>query len=159
VIYELSSAEHPMDLRTALEELVEELTHTTDLEITLRTRGRRRALSPAAEHALAQIAREALFNVARHAGATRGWLTVRYGDRSVGLIVADDGGGDPERLQRKLGRAARRGSNYHRGLANIAESARGLGAGVRFAARRGGGVRLEVTAPLEIPPTSERWEP
>jgi signal transduction histidine kinase len=159
VIYELSSADHPEDLRAALDELVEELTHTTDLEITLRAHGRPRALPRAAEHALAQIAREALFNVARHAEASRGWLTLRYGDRSVGLTVADDGGGDPEWLQRKLKHAALGGSTYHRGLTNIAESARGLGAGIRFAARRGGGVRLEVTAPLEMPPLSDRWEP
>jgi signal transduction histidine kinase len=151
VIYELSSAEQREDLHAALDELVEELTHTTDLEIALRARGRPRALSRAAEHALAQIAREALFNVARHAGASRAWLTVRYGDRSVGLTVADNGRGDAERLQRKLERAARGGSNYHRGLPNLAERARELGARIRFAPRRGGGVRLEVTAPLESP--------
>ncbi len=159
VIYELSSAEHPQDLPAALEELVEELTHTTDLEITLRVRGRPSALPHAAEHALAQIAREALFNVTRHAEASRAWLTVRYGGRSVGLTVADNGHGDAERLQRKLERAARSGSNYHRGLTNIAERARELGARIRFAPRRGGGVKLEVTAPLDIPPASERWEP
>jgi signal transduction histidine kinase len=149
VIYELSSAEQQEDLPAALDELVEELTHTTDLEIALRARGRPRALPRTAEHALAQIAREALFNVARHAGASRAWLTVRYGDRTVGLTVADNGRGDALRLQRKLERAARGGSNYHRGLANLAERARELGARIRFAPRRGGGVRLEVTAPLE----------
>jgi signal transduction histidine kinase len=159
VIYELSSAEHQEDLPGALEELIEELTHTTDLEIALRARGRPRALPRAAERALAQIAREALFNVARHAEASRAWLTVRYGDRSVGLTVADNGRGDAERLERRLERAARGGSNYHRGLTNIAERARELAARTRFAPRRGGGVRLEVTAPLEITPASERWEP
>jgi signal transduction histidine kinase len=159
VIYELSSPEHPEDLPAALEELVEELTHTTDLQITFRARGRPGALPRTTEHALAQIAREALFNVARHARASRAWLTVRYGDRSVGLTVADNGRGDSERLQRKLGRAARGRSSYHRGLTNIAERARELAARIRFAPRRGGGVRLEVTAPLEIPPASERGEP
>lgn len=151
VIYELSRAEQPEDLPAALEGLVDELAHTTDLEIALRTRGGRRALPRATEHALSQIAREALFNVARHADASRGWVAVRYGDRSVRLTVADDGRGDPERLQRRLETAARGGSNYHRGLANIAERARELAARVRFAPRRGGGVRLEVTAPLEPP--------
>jgi signal transduction histidine kinase len=151
VIYELSRAEQPEDLPAALEELVDELAHTTDLEIALRTRGGHRALPRATEHALSQIAREALFNVARHADASRGWVAVRYGDRSVRLTVADDGRGDPERLQRRLETAARGGSNYHRGLANIAERARELAARVRFAPRRGGGVRLEVTAPLEPP--------
>jgi signal transduction histidine kinase len=147
VIYELSSAEHQEDLPAALDELVEELTHTTDVEIALPARGRPRALARDAEHALAQIAREALFNVARHSEASRAWLTVRYGDRSVGLTVADNGRGDPERLQRKLERAARGGSNYHRGLTNIAERGRALGARVHFAPRRGGGVRLEVNVP------------
>jgi signal transduction histidine kinase len=151
VIYELSSAEQREDLPAALDDLIEELTHTTDLEIALRARGRPRALPRAAEHALAQIAREALFNVARHADASQAWLTVRYGDRSVGLTVADNGRGDAQRLQRKLERAARGGSNYHRGLTNLAERARELGARIRFAPRRGGGVRLEVTAPLESP--------
>ena len=152
VIYELSSAEHQENLPAALDELVEELTHTTDLEISLRSRGRPRALARDAEHALVQIAREALFNVARHAEASRAWLTVRYGDRYVALTVADNGRGDPERLERRLQRAARGGSNYHRGLANIAERGRGLGASVHFAPRRGGGIRLEVTAPLEVAP-------
>jgi signal transduction histidine kinase len=149
VIYELSSAEHSEDLPAALEELVEELRHTTDLEIALHTRGGQRPLPRATEHGLSQIAREALFNVARHAHASRAWVRVRYGDRSVRLTVADDGSGDPGRLQRRLETAARGGTGYHRGLANIAERARELAARVRFAPRRGGGIRLEVTAPLE----------
>jgi signal transduction histidine kinase len=152
VIYELSRGEHSEDLPAALEELVEELRHTTDLEIALGTRGGRLALPRATEHALSQIAREALFNVARHAGASRAWVRVRYGNRSVRLTVADNGKGDPERLQARLETAARGGADYHRGLANIAERARSLAARVRFAPRRGGGIRLEVTAPLEAPP-------
>jgi signal transduction histidine kinase len=158
VIYELSSGEEPGNLFAALQELVDELTHTTDLEITLRQRGRQRELPDAAEHALAQIAREALFNVAWHAEASRAWVTVRYGDRGVGLTVADNGRGSPERLQRGLERAAKGGSTYHRGLTNIAERARELAARIRFAPRRGGGVRLELTAPLEITRAPEQWE-
>lgn len=152
VIYELSRGEHSEDLPAALEELVEELRHTTDLEIALGMRGGRLALPRATEHALSQIAREALFNVARHAGASRAWVRVRYGDRSVRLTVADNGQGDPERLQARLETAARGGADYHRGLANIAERASSVAARVRFAPRQGGGVRLEVTAPLEAPP-------
>jgi signal transduction histidine kinase len=158
VIYELSSGEQAGDLSAELKELVDELTHTTDLDISLRERGRKRELPDAAEHALAQIAREALFNVARHAEASRAWVTVRYGDRSVGLTVADNGRGSAARLQRGLERAARGGSTYHRGLTNIAERARGLAARVRFVPRRGGGVRLELSAPFELPAASERWE-
>ena len=156
VIYELSRSEHSEDLPAALEELADEVRHTTDLGITLRSRGGQRPLPRATEHGLSQIAREALFNVARHADASRAWVLVRYGDRSVRLTVADDGSGDARRLQRRLETAARGGTGYHRGLANIAERARGLAARVRFAPRRGGGVRLEVTAPLEPPPSELR---
>jgi signal transduction histidine kinase len=144
-IYELSLADHPANLPASLEELVEELTHTTDLEIALCTRGRPRALPRGCEHALEQIAREALFNVVRHSDASRAWVTLRYHDRSVELTVGDDGHGDAERLQRRLERTAR-GSNHHRGLANIAERAGELAARVRFVPRRGGGVALQVTA-------------
>jgi signal transduction histidine kinase len=159
VIYELSSGEQPEDLSAALKGLVEQLTHTTGLDITLRERGHPRDLPGAAEHALAQIAREALFNVAWHAEASRAWVTVRYGDCSVRLAVADNGRGSPERLQRRLERAAQAGSSYHRGLTNVAQRARELGARVHFAPRRGGGVSLEVIAPLEILRTSRRCEP
>jgi signal transduction histidine kinase len=149
VIYELSSVEHQVDLLVALGELVEELRHITDLEIVLRSRGHPRALPRAAEHALAEIAREALFNVARHAEASRAWTAVHYGGRCIVLTVDDDGRGDSRWLNRKLELAARGGGNYHRGLANIADGARELAASVRFAPRRGGGVRLAVRAPLE----------
>ncbi len=156
VIYELSSVDHEVDLPAALEELVEELRHITDLEIVLRARGSTRVLPRAAEHALTQIAREALFNVARHAEASRAWATVHYGARCVVLSVDDDGRGDPRRLNRRLERAALHGGDYHRGLVNIADGARELAASVHFAPRRGGGVRLVVRAPLDSPTSDWR---
>ncbi len=149
VIFELSPPGAPRGLVRTLRELAEELRSTTDLEIVMRTRGAQRPLAPTTTHALSQIAREALFNIARHADARRAWVTVRCDERGLRLAVADDGHGDPRLLQPRLDGAAADGS--HRGLINIAERVRELGADARFARRRGGGVRLEVTVPLQEP--------
>lgn len=151
VIFELSSTVRPADLGTVLADLVEELRHTTDLEIALRTRGRTRVIPASVERALSQIAREALFNVARHARGRHAWVSLRYDDHSVKLAVADDGRGDPKRLQRRLCSSAGGRSGYHRGLATIAERTRELDGSARFAPRSEGGVRLEVAMPLEPP--------
>lgn len=149
VIFELSPPDAPGGLARNLRELADELRSTTDLEIVMRTRGAQRPLEPTTTHALSQIAREALFNVARHADAGRAWVTVRYDVRGLRLAVADDGQGDPRLLQPRLDGAAADGS--HRGLFNIAERVRTLGADARFGRRRGGGVRLEVAVPLQEP--------
>lgn len=149
VIFELSPPRSPGGLASALRELVGEVRRTADLEIVLRIRGCQRPLSPAAVHTLSQIAREALFNIARHAETRRAWVTARYAERALRLAVADDGNGDPRLLQCRLDGAAADGS--HRGLLNIAERVRELGAEARFTRRRGGGVRLEVTVPLPDP--------
>lgn len=143
VIDELAPPGAP--LGPVLRDVVGELRTTTGLQIALRTRGTPGQLSPAGVHALAQIAREALFNVARHAEARRAWVTLRYTEDGLRLAVADDGTGDPRELQRRLDAGATNGS--HRGLANIAERARELGGEARFARRRGGGVRLELAVP------------
>ncbi len=149
VIFELSPPAPPGGLGSALRDLVEELRSTTDLEIVMRTHSAQRSLAPATAHALLQIAREALFNIARHADAGRAWVTVRCDERGLQLAVVDDGHGDHRSLQHRLDDAAADGS--HRGLFNVAERVRELGADARFARRRGGGVRLEVTVPLQEP--------
>ncbi|MGH9247842.1 MAG: histidine kinase [Acidimicrobiales bacterium] len=149
VIFELSPPGGTRVLGRALRDIVGELRSTTDLEIVMRTRGAERQVAPAITHALSQIAREALFNIARHADASRAWVTLRYDERGLRLVVADDGNGIPRLLQRRLESAAADGS--HRGLLNIAERVRELGAEARFAPRRGGGVRLEVAVSLRVP--------
>ncbi len=149
VIFELFPPGAPGVLGRALRDVVGELRSTTDLEIVVRTRGAQRQVTPATTHALSQIAREALFNIARHADATRAWVTLRYDESSLRLGVADDGRGNPRLLQRRLDSAAVDGS--HRGLFNIAERVRELGAKARFVPRRGSGVRLEIAVPLGDP--------
>ncbi|MDO9118982.1 MAG: PAS domain S-box protein [Nitrospira sp.] len=76
------------------------------------------AITPTIGEQLLSIAREALSNSVRHAGATHRSISLTKTDRSIRLRVADDGTGfDP-------GRKRRRGH----GLANMAARARTIGA-------------------------------
>ena len=65
--------------------------HGTPVEVTVT--GDAIRLHPDIEVALLRIAQEALANVAKHAGATRGWLTLSFMGDVVILDVRDDGVG------------------------------------------------------------------
>ena len=65
------------------------------LEVDLQLEGRTRPLSPGLDLSAYRILQEALTNAVRHADARRLTVTVRYGDESVELEVADDGHGPP----------------------------------------------------------------
>jgi signal transduction histidine kinase len=145
VIFELAS-DGQIELRRALREVIEDVQAGTRLEVRLRVDGQAQLLAAATQHALVQIAREALFNVVRHARAERAWVTLRWRPLSVALAVADDGSGDARALQRHLD--CSRPSGEHLGLAGIAERVRGLRGTASFERRRGGGVRLRVEVPL-----------
>jgi signal transduction histidine kinase len=82
--------------------------------------------------------REALSNVARHAGAGRVEIHVTADDAGLRLSVLDDGCGSTT--------AARTGPG--RGLANMADRAEALGGTFALAERAGGGTRLEWQVPL-----------
>jgi signal transduction histidine kinase len=62
----------------------------------VRTTGEAHALHPEVEVTLLRVAQEALANVAKHAGASRVWITLSYMGDVVTLDVRDDGTGfDP----------------------------------------------------------------
>jgi signal transduction histidine kinase len=59
----------------------------------VKTTGDVRALHPEVEVTLLRVAQEALANVAKHAGASRAWITLSYMGDVVTLDVRDDGAG------------------------------------------------------------------
>jgi signal transduction histidine kinase len=93
----------------------------------------------ATEHNLLAVLREALANVARHAGARSVEVTLTGGP-TVDLTVEDDGVGLPER------RRAPTVSGGH-GLANMADRATTIGGTFSVNSREGGGTRLRWSAP------------
>jgi signal transduction histidine kinase len=145
VIFELSS-DGQIELPRALREVIEDVEAGTRLEVGLRVYGETQPVAATTQHALVQIAREALFNVVRHAEAHRSWVTLRWRPQVVSLAVADDGSGNHRKLQHQL--FISRPDGDHLGLAGIADRVRGLGGACWFERRRGGGVKLRVEVPL-----------
>jgi signal transduction histidine kinase len=145
VIFELAS-DGKVDLRRALQEVVEDVVAGTRLQVGLRAYGSQEPLPGAAQHALVQIAREALFNVVRHAGAGRAWVTLRWSPDRVRLVVGDDGVGDVRVVRRGLEATGAAGAHF--GLPGIGGRVRELGGSVSVARRRGGGISLKVELPL-----------
>ena len=145
VIFELSR-DGQIELPRALREVIEDVEAGTRLSVGLRVYGQAQPVAGTTQHALVQIAREALFNVVRHAEAHNAWVTLRWRPQVVSLAVADDGLGEHRRLQHQL--FISRPDGDHLGLAGIAERVRGLGGAGWFERRRGGGVKLRVEVPL-----------
>jgi signal transduction histidine kinase len=96
-------------------------------------------LHPEAVHEIAQIAREALSNVARHSGARHASASLELAGDEAALHIEDDGVGfDP---------AQRLGSG-HFGLANLRDRAAGVGGSLTIDSVRDRGTRIIVRLPL-----------
>lgn len=87
------------------------------------------------EATLYRIVQEGLTNAARHAGASRAWVTMAAGAGAVRLEVGDDGAGIE---------ISRRGFGFE----SIGERARLAGGRVEVVGERGPGPRLRVTIPV-----------
>jgi signal transduction histidine kinase len=145
VIFELSS-DGQMELPRALRDVIQDVEAGTRLEVGLRVYGQTQPIATTTQHALVQIAREALFNVVRHADARHAWVTLRWRPQVVSLAIADDGSGNHRKLQHQL--FISRPDGDHLGLAGIAERVRSVGGASWFERRRGGGVKLRIEVPL-----------
>src|SRR5919201_3590239 len=128
-----------LGLVSALKSLATRFTEQAGLELEWDFAPTLPPLTPDAELALYRVAQESLTNVARHARASRVWLTLQPGRDSVVLRVVDDGRG-------MNGRATNGG-----GLRGMRERAVLVGAALAIKPSRTGGVevRLEVPAAVE----------
>jgi len=80
-------------LPEALADEVTRWTATSGVPAEVRTTGDPRPLHPEVEVTLLRVAQEALANVAKHAAASRAWVTLSYMEDVVTLDVRDDGRG------------------------------------------------------------------
>ena len=147
---ELSGLEHPgTGLGQALRDLAADFRSARLLPVSVRAPGCQRQLPEAIEHSLFQIAQEGLWNVVRHAQASRAWISLADRDGQVRLSVADDGVGEPAAVVRYLRPDAP--SHGGHGLRNMAERTAELGGLIRAGRRRGGGLRITVSIPPPPP--------
>jgi two-component system, NarL family, sensor histidine kinase UhpB len=129
-----------LGLVSALKSLATRFTEQAGLELEWDFARSLPPLTPDAELALYRVAQESLTNVARHAEASRVWLSLQPGRDSVVLQVVDDGRG-------MNGGAANGG-----GLRGMRERAVLVGAALAIKPARTGGVEVR----LEVPATTER---
>jgi signal transduction histidine kinase len=112
-----------------------EQTRASGLLVDLRVEGEPMPLPPAVDLAAYRVLQEGLTNVCKHAAARRVEVVVRYGARTVGVEVSDDGDGTGQ------------GGGSGHGLVGIRERVALLG-GEFVAGPRTRGFALRVSLPL-----------
>ena len=123
----------------ALQRLVEKFRNDLSLPIDFACEAAGLRLPASIQHLLLRIAQEALFNVWKHAGASRADVRLVYDGRELELTIADDGAGfDPQRA-----------APGHFGLEGMRMRAQILGGQLHLdsAAGRGTRVTLRMTTP------------
>lgn len=136
-----------LGLVPALSMLARDTGKALAIPITFHLSGDERRLTAAAELALYRIAQEGLRNVSRHAQATAAAVTLAFADKTVKLIVQDNGQGFvvPENPTERV-------ANGHFGLLGIRERAELIGAQTQLHSAPGSGTTLTIALPLS--PTS-----
>jgi signal transduction histidine kinase len=113
---------------------------TSGVTAEVKTTGDVRTLHPEVEVTLLRVAQEALANVARHAGASRAWITLSYMGDVVSLDVRDDGTGfDPAR--------ARPGETGGFGLIAMRQRVQRLAGQLEIESEPGAGTVVSVSLP------------
>jgi signal transduction histidine kinase len=108
------------------------------LKVELTTEGTPCPLPASVDLAAYRIIQEALTNAARHSGAARATVLVRYGASEVGIEVEDEGTTGPKPHRPGTGS----------GIAGMTDRAAALGGQLLAGPRRGGGFRVVALLPL-----------
>jgi two-component system nitrate/nitrite sensor histidine kinase NarX len=139
VLTHLQAPMDPRGLKHALQAAVQSFRQLTQIGLDFDDQAPALELSPTQEFQVVRVVQEALANIAKHANASRAWLTleelqdqvcVRIDDNGTGIIEADVG--DPA---------------THFGLGIMRQRAAHLGGAIEISTRLGGGTRVELSFP------------
>jgi two-component system, NarL family, nitrate/nitrite sensor histidine kinase NarX len=125
---------HARGLAATLEEVAEELSSRSEVQISVDNRIRRVRLTVNEELHIGQIVREALTNVVRHARASSALVTLSSNEREVTVTIEDDG----------RGIVSESGGEHHYGLSIMRERSRSLGGRLEISSNEPGS-RIVVT--------------
>ncbi|WP_109806952.1 sensor histidine kinase [Sphingosinithalassobacter portus] len=143
-LHDLRASEKASAIEIALRELVERQHFDSRVESCVLTSGEPRPLHPLVATEAVNIAREALFNVWRHARGDRVEVLIGFDAHQFVVRVRDNGTGiDPD----VLGAGGRAG---HFGLAGMRERARGVGGELAIDAAPGSGTDVSFVVPATL---------
>jgi signal transduction histidine kinase len=125
------------ELTASLQALASEVRLQSSIPVEVHAEDVPRVPGPIAAELL-HIAREALSNVARHAGAGRADVSLELQDGDLVMAVSDDGSGFDTAAEPEAG---------HQGLVNIRQRASRLGGTLRVISAPGMGTRVIITVP------------
>lgn len=139
-VWDIRKAGEADDLARGLEKLVDELRPGTGARIEVAMQGRARPLGPAPRQNVLRIAREAVINSIKHAGATLIRVEGTYSAKCFRLSVQDDGRGyspDAAVPERRFG------------LLGMRERAQQIGAELEIRSAPGKGCEVVALVPLD----------
>jgi PAS domain S-box-containing protein len=128
-----------LGLESALEQLADEISEKSQIEIQFEASGRERELPNETRIALFRIAQEALRNVVRHSQATASRIIFRSTPRRTRLIITDNGRGFDLNQEKE---SALRGKNL--GLVGMREWAKLINADLKIESTPNYGTKITV---------------
>lgn len=141
----VAPSSEPQAIAVALQRETVDLQARSDLTVHFMVRGSARPLPAPAEAALIGAARQALFNIERHASASLVVVTLHFEESRVSLVIQDDGRGLPDNFEYQ---AIPRG-DHNWGLASILRQAQRQGGDLEVADGEDGGTIVRISLPLE----------
>jgi ligand-binding sensor domain-containing protein/signal transduction histidine kinase len=130
-------------LESSLRDFFQEIGDIGNAVLTLGSSGRPRRLKPAAYEDISSIAKEAVLNALRHAGAKTVRVTVTWGWLRLSLQVSDDGSGMDAAILEN-------GRPQHWGLASMRERAKQLEAQLNMESDAASGTTISLSVPAAV---------
>lgn len=131
-------------LEDLLNDAILESSSETHAAITSFVEGPARDVDPDVLHDVMDIAREAIRNAARHAGASSIQVVVTFSTKALKVTIQDDGCGIDEDLLRRWGRPE------HWGLRGMRERAKRISSSISVRLRAEGGTIVELAVPARL---------
>jgi PAS domain S-box-containing protein len=132
-----------LGLISALESLVSNIRKRSGMNIEVTVQGVSRRFSPEIELVLFRVAQEALSNTLKHSQATEAQVTVEFADKTIRIIVKDNGCGFS--LPETTGDLVKQG---RLGLAGMQERIQLVGGNFKIKSEPGAGTTVIIEAPL-----------